>query len=187
MSEVNDHSPKGVALLIVDIQESFMSVIDSADKLLQRCCFATESARLLGMPIVFTEQVPDKLGPRHPRLAKLAPNATVFPKTAFSCFKADNFKKYLQDQEIEHLLIGGLETPICIYQTVIEALEQDFDVTLLTDCIGCRRPEDGESILKFLNEETCHKVPSETVFYSILGDANHPQFRLFSALVKKYP
>lgn len=180
-----DHH-QAVALLIVDMQESIMKVIDSADSLLNRCCFAVEAAQLLEIPVLFTEQVPEKLGPQHPELAKLAPPNTVYSKSSFSSIKASGLLDYLKNHNIEHLLIGGIETPICVYQTVIDSMENNFSVTILDDCTGCRRSRDGEMILNFLHHAKCHALPSEAVFYSIIGDAEHPQFRAMTALVKKY-
>lgn len=180
------NSTQTVALLIVDMQESIMKVIESSKLLLKRCCFAVEAAQLLDIPVLFTEQVPDKLGPQHPELSKLAPQTAVYSKSSFSSIKASGLLEYLENQNIEHLLIGGIETPICVYQTVIDALEKDFSVTILDDCTGCRRSNDGETILKFLHHAKCHTLPSEAVFYSILGGADHPKFRSMTALVKKY-
>ena len=186
MTKKRNDSSQAVALLIIDLQASIMKVIDSAELILNRCCFAVEAAQLLGIPVLFTEQVPNKLGPKHPNLDKCAPEAVVYSKSSFSSISASGLQEFLQDHNVEHLLIGGIETPICVYQTVIEALERDYLVTILDDCIGCRRPKDGETILKFLQHAKCHNLPSEAVFYSILGGADHPQFQPFTALVKKY-
>ena len=177
---------QSLALLIIDMQESIMKVIDSSESLLNRCCFAVEAAQLLNIPVIFTEQAPDKLGPQHFKLNQLASKGSVYSKSYFSSIKASGLLDFLKNQNIEHLLIGGIETPICVYQTVIDALEKDFLVTILNDCTGCRRATEGEVILKFLHHAQCHILPSESVFYSILGGANHPKFRSMTSLVKKY-
>jgi len=175
------------ALLVLDMQEVFLKSVAGAQALVDRCRFAAEAAILLNMTVLYTEQVPEKLGHVTGQLKALIPETQVFGKTAFSALQADGLLPCLREEGIEHLLIAGLESPICVYQTSLDAIEKDISVTVLEDCIGCRRPEDGRSALGFLKTHTaCHVLPSETVFYSILNGADHPRFREFTSLVKKY-
>lgn len=175
-----------VALLVVDMQDGFLKAISEPAQLLSRCCFAVEAARLLGIRTFFTTQVPEKLGDLNPGLMALQEEAVIFPKNTFSALQAPGLREALAAAEIDHLMIVGLETPICIYQTAIEATNEDLSVTLLADCIGGRRSVDRQPVLNALSQVGCHILPAETVFYSIVGDAAHPAFKEFSKLVKKY-
>ncbi len=182
-----DNRVLATALLVLDMQEVFLKSVAGAPALVDRCRFAAEAALLLNIMVLYTEQVPEKLGPVMGQLKALIPEARVFAKTSFSALQADGLLSCLCDEGIEHLLIAGLETPICVYQTSLEAVEKGLSVTVLEDCVGCRRPEDGRSALGFLRTRTgCHVLPSETVFYSILNGAGHPKFGEFTSLVKKY-
>jgi len=80
----------------------------------------------------------------------------------------------------------GVETSICIYQTAVQALSADIGVTILADCISERRAEDRQPVLQQLLSMDAHVLPSETIFYSLLGDATHPEFRGFNQLVTRY-
>lgn len=173
-----------VALLVLDMQAGFLKAIADVEALRRRVGFAISAAQLLGIEVIFTEQVPDKLGETEPALKAFAPGAKVFPKTAFSALGADGLEDYLRGRGIAHLLVSGIETPICVYQTATEALRSDFDVTLLSDGIGSRRREDAAAVLPALREAGAHILPAETVFYSILQDAADPRFREFTQLVK---
>lgn len=175
-----------VALLVVDMQDAFLHAIPGAAQLLDRCCFAVEAAQLLGIRTFFTTQVPDKLGGLTDKLQALQSEPATFAKTAFSALGAPGLKEALAADDIDHLIIVGLETPICVYQTAIEATNDDFYVTLLADCIGGRRAEDRDPTLRALGQIGCHVLPAETVFYSILGDAQHPAFKDFTQLVKRH-
>lgn len=178
----NDSTP--IALLVVDMQERLLPSIPSSEQLLNRVSLAIASALLLKIPIYFTEQVPDKLGPTHPTLLNLAgSSASVFAKTAFSALEAEGLSSVLN---CEHILITGIETPICIYQTAIQARREGFLVTLLADAMSCRRAGDAAAVITALSQANCHHLPVETVFYSLLGDAQHPDFRDYTALVKQY-
>ncbi len=176
----------GLALIALDIQEPFVRSLSDGPRFVNRCAFAVEAAVALNIPVIYTEQVPEKLGPVLDRFRAAAPGSTVFPKTRFSCFGAEGFEAHLKENDIHHLIIIGLETPICVYQSVIEAMDNGFEVTLLSDCVGARRTEDAEAALRSLAHTDTHILPAETVVYSILSDATHPAFRKITSLVKKY-
>lgn len=182
----------GLSLLVLDMQAAFLSVIPDAAALTARTRFAIEAARLFGIPVVFTEQVPDKLGSTLPELLAAAeePDGTpapVFGKALFSAWADDAVRAHLTpeaDGLEPHILVAGIETPVCVYQTTTGILAGDGEVTLLTDALGCRRREDGEAALRAMAVAGAHCLPAETVFYSILGGADHPAFRAYTALVK---
>lgn len=175
-----------VALLVVDMQPTFLDVIDGAASVTERCGFAIEAARTLNLRVVFTEQVPAKLGPTDARLRALVPQARVFSKNTFSALQAEGLLEYLRRQGVYHLMLAGIEIPVCIYQTALHAIDSDFDVTVLSDCVTARRADDAIVTLEALTRAHCHVLPSETVYYSMLGSAAHPHFPAYNALVKRY-
>ena len=183
----NPPSPvSGVLLLCVDLQPTFIKAVADGDALVKRCAFAIEAATGLGIPVVFTEQMPVKLGGTDPKLLKLAPGAFVHAKNTFSVFADDGIRDALRAQDIEHIILCGLETPVCIYQTALGALEANTQVTVLTDAVGARRPGDAAACLTALARSGVHLLPAETIFYALLHDAAHPFFKDFTKLVKKY-
>jgi nicotinamidase-related amidase len=177
---------EAVALLVVDMQSPFLGTIGDAPDVTRRCAFAVQAARAFGIRVYFTEQVPEKLGPTLPELKALAPDGRVFPKNSFSALGAPGLLEQLRRAGVYHLLICGIETPICIYQTALHAQDSDFDVTVLSDAVGGRRPNDCRAILESLAAASCHVLPSETVFYSMLGNSGHRAFPALTELVKHY-
>ena len=174
-------------LLAVDLQPAFLEAIPGGTRTLRRAAFAISAARGLGLGVAFTEQVPAKLGPTAPSLLALAPEALVFAKETFSALADDAIRAaLLEKRSIDHLLLCGIETPICIHQTALDALRAGITVTLLSDVIGARRGDDAEVCLGALRAAGVHVMPSETVFYSLLGSARHPFFRDFTQLVKAH-
>ncbi len=180
--------PPGLALLMIDAQDVFLRSLPAAGaRLTRRCTFAAAGAALLKIPVALTEQVPDKLGSTNAGvLAAAGKKAPVFGKNTFSALGAEGLGAWLRKTGATHLLIAGLETPICVYLTVLEALAADYEVTVLTDATGGRRPEDFPPVHRLMENAGARLLPSETVFYSILRDTTHPRFRDFTALVKKY-
>ncbi|KAF0094253.1 MAG: isochorismatase hydrolase [Puniceicoccaceae bacterium 5H] len=184
MIEDQPEQPR-VALLLLDLQASLIQAIPNGDEVLQRCAFAAQAARLLDIPVLATEQVPDKLGPTVPEVLEHVDQGCVFAKTAFSAFGAEGLEDKLEDLGVEVLLLAGLETTICVYQTVMDALRREIDVTLFTDCVSARRAQDARDVLDLLSRiEGISLLPSEAVFYSLLHSSEHPQFRAFTKLVK---
>jgi nicotinamidase-related amidase len=180
-SDSLDHS----LLAVIDMQPGFMKAIPGCDAVARRCSFAIRAAALVGIPLTFTEQVPAKLGPTDAALSTLAPGAAVFAKDAFSACNDPPFAAALANRATSHLLLAGIETPVCVFQTALGARNLGLQVTILSDCVGARRADDADDVLRYLAAKGCHILPSESVFYSVLGGATHPRFREYTALVKQ--
>lgn len=178
----------GAALLAIDLQSSLLGALPAATAraVQSRAGLALAASAACHIPIFFSEQVPAKLGPTAPALRKLAPLAPVFPKNTFSAVGDSHLLAALRDQRVEHLLLVGIETPICIYQTALSALAEGFQVTVLSDAVAARRADDHAACLAALRHVGIHVLPVETVFYALLHDAAHPLFKTFTALVKAH-
>lgn len=173
-------------LLVLDMQRPFVRAVAEGEQVARRALFAVRAARLFGLRVAFTEQVPAKMGGTLAALLEAGgEDAPVFAKTAFSALKAEGLRDWLNLGGTEHVLLAGVETPICLYQTATEALASDFDVTLLTDAAGARRSADVPPVLDTLRSAGVHCLPTETVFYSVLMDAAAAPFKDFTVLVKQ--
>lgn len=186
-AELADSAAPGAALLAVDLQSSLLGALPAATAraLRARAGLALAAATSLHIPVLFSEQVPAKLGPTDPELRKLAPGAPVFGKNCFSAVSDPHLLTALRDRRVEHLILVGLETPICIYQTALDALAERFQVTILSDAVAARRADDHATCLSALRHTGVHVLPVETVFYALLHDASHPLFKTFTGLVKQ--
>lgn len=173
-------------LLCLDAQPIFLKAMADPATLQRRCAFAVQAAAGLGVDVMFTEQVPQKLGGTAPELLAAVPQAAVFGKNTFSAFGEIPVREAIQSRKIEHLLICGLETPVCVYQTTLDALAAGLQVTLLSDCLGARRIDDARVCLEALTRAGAHVLPSETVFYALLHDVTHPFFKAYTQLVKAH-
>jgi nicotinamidase-related amidase len=169
------------------MQPALIGAVAGGAAILRRCEFAVAAATGIGLPVAFTEQVPQKLGPTAPSLLALAPQAAVWSKQAFSALGDEGIRQALFEQRgVRHLLLCGIETSICVYQTAVAALAEDILVTILSDCVGARRTDDATACLAALARHGAHVLPSETVFYSLLRDTAHPYFRDLTRLVKAH-
>jgi hypothetical protein len=179
---------EGALLLCLDLQPVFLRAVGGGIRVQRRCEFAVAAAHGLGMPVAFTEQAPGKLGGTEPALLALAGNPAPHAKDTFSALAAGSEvrRALTEGRNVEHLILCGVETPICVFQTAVDALQSGTAVTVLSDCVGARREADARTCLEALARAGAHILPSETVFYSILGGSSHPFFRAYTELVKKY-
>jgi nicotinamidase-related amidase len=186
---VNDAaSAKAGLLLCLDLQPVFLRAVADGGQVLGRCRFAVAAARGLGIAVAFTEQAPAKLGATEPTLLALVEDPVVHEKESFSALAQGSpvRGRLLGGGSPGHLLLCGVETPICVYQTALDALHAGLAVTVLADCVGARREADARLCLEALARAGALVLPAETVFYSIIGGASHPFFRAYTELVKKH-
>jgi nicotinamidase-related amidase len=177
----------GALLLCIDMQPVFVRAVADSARLLRRCEFAIAAAQGLELPVMFTEQVPQKLGHTAPELLALAPGTAAFGKNTFSALADHDIRDALvRERGVEHLLICGIETSVCVYQTAVEALASGLRVTILYDAVGARRADDARVCLDTLARAGAHVLPSETVFYALLHDVKHPFFKAYTELVKAH-
>lgn len=173
-------------LLCLDLQPAFLAAIPDRQRVQARCSFALAAAQGLGLPVLFTEQVPAKLGHTAAELLALCTSPETMGKDAFSAFADTKIAARLKSGGARQLLLCGIETPVCVYQTARDARRAGYAVTVLGDCVGARRDADAAAVLAQLGLDGCRVLPAETVFYSLLHDATHPFFRDYTKLVKKY-
>lgn len=175
-------------LLGVDLQPAFLAVLPGGGRpLLRRCELALRSAVGLGLRVAFTEQRPDRLGGTDGTLLAHVPAGTPrWAKSTFSAYGDPVIRAELGEPGLEHLLLCGLETPVCVYQTTIDALSAGTAVTVLSDAVGARRPDDARVCLEALVRAGAHVLPVETVFYALLQDSTHPFFKAYTQLVKDH-
>lgn len=174
-------------LLCIDVQPAFLAAIPDGARVQRRSAFAIAAATGLGIPTIFTEQVPQKLGPTAADLLALVPAPpVVFGKTAFSALADAPTREAVLARQPEHLFLCGIETSVCVYQTALDARAAGLEVTLLSDAVSARRADDAAFCLDALLRAGVHVLPSETVFYALLHDATHPFFKAYTQLVKRY-
>ena len=133
----------GLAGLILDAQPKLLGGIEGAEPFLDSVRVFARATGALSLPLCVTEQVPDKLGPTDERILEACAGSPVFSKESFSAFGCPAFEKWIGECGVDHLLLTGIETPICVYLTAVDALRRGLTVTVLTDCVSCRRPADG--------------------------------------------
>ncbi len=172
-------------LVIVDVQPGFMKVIHEQDRVLKRTRFLAEIARLLEIPIIASEQVPDKLGSSDSSLIPFFSQAAI-SKTCFGCCESEEFSNALLSYDRSQIFLTGIETHICVSQTALGLLDEDYEVVVCPDAVSARSIDGHKLGMERMRDEGVVPMHTEAVAYEWLGSADHPKFRDAVAIVKKY-
>jgi len=168
------------ALLVVDIQEAFREVIGDADEIVSRTQTLAHAAKLLGLPIIVSEQYPQGLGKTVTELSDSLTGALVVEKTTFSAVHAEGFTLDGRDQ----VIVCGIETHICVTQSVLDLLATDAEVWLACDALGSRSADDRALAIQRLALAGAVPSSTESILFELLGDAKHPNFKEIQGLIK---
>ncbi len=171
-------------LLVIDVQESFREVIPCFDNVVNAISFLVSSLKKLGVPVVGTEQVPEKLGSTVEEIDRLLDYK--FSKNTFDAFRDEEIRRRLLEISKEQLILTGIETHICVLQTALSALSLGFEVYLVYDATSSAFEEDKVVAVQRLAREGVKIVTSESIVYDILRSSKHPSFREIVKLVKEY-
>jgi len=176
-------SAADTALLVIDVQEKLMPKILDADAIVRNIAFLIDAARLLQMPVLATEQYPKGLGATVPELAKRLPDRP--DKVAFSCCAIPSVVETLHREARPKVVLCGIEAHVCVLQTALDLLAQDFRVYIPVDAVGSRYRIDQEMALRRLEKVGAIPTTSECVAFECIGGSAHPAFKSFSALIQQ--
>jgi len=173
------------ALAVIDLQESFRPHIEDFAGLAERVGRVVWGSRLLGVPVVVTEQYPKGLGHTAGEVLALLPRGCEpIEKTAFSSCGAQAFVSKLEEAGARQILVCGIEAHICVTQTVIDLLARGFEVHLLVDCITSRKRESKEVALARLKQAGAVPSNLEMALFEMMRTADSPQFKAVQSLIK---
>jgi nicotinamidase-related amidase len=178
-------STDNTILLVIDVQGRLAQVMDRPETLLANVTRLVNGAQRLGLPIIWTEQVPEKLGPTLPELAELLiESSPPVSKSSFSCWGEPTFVEALQSAGRRQVLIAGIEAHVCVYQTARDLLANDYEVHLVIDAISSRTSENRTLTITRLHSAGATLTGTEMALFELLQVAEGERFRAISKLVK---
>ena len=177
-------NPENTALVMIDIQGKLLNVMFEKETLLENAQKLVKGLQLLGVPIILTEQNPKGLGPTQAELSLLLPNITPLPKFCFSCSQDKGFADTLSRLNRRQVLLCGIESHICVYQTALELLEQSYEVQIVTDVVSSRSSANKAVALSRLQAEGARLTSTEMVLFELLRTAENPNFKEISRIIR---
>ena len=142
-------------------------------------------ANLLEIPIVWTEQNPQGIGPTVPEIKDLMPcNIKPISKFSFSCCQNDQFMNVLKATNCTQVLMTGIETHVCVWQTSVDLFGMGYEVEVVTDAVSSRTPQNKEVGLTKMKGEGIALTSVETAIFELLKDAGHEKFKEILKIIK---
>ena len=170
--------------VLIDVQEKLAAVMHDRDRLLDNCRRALACMKALAVPVLWTEQAPEKIGPTLPSLAALLPGQTPLRKIAFSCCGEPSFVAAVEALRRHRAIVAGIETHVCVYQTAADLFARGYHVEVLSDAVSSRTPENRAIGLERARVAGCSITSIETAVFELLRSADHPAFREVARIVK---
>jgi nicotinamidase-related amidase len=175
------------ALILIDVQEKLVPAIEPKllSEVLVNIKKAIEFAKILDIEIIVTEQYPRGLGATIEELKQVLPNdVKVLAKTSFSTFGSEPFKDLIKRDEVLELFLVGMESHVCVYQSAMDAMRQNYQVTVLEDCICGRKPLDHQRAMELMQKSGVRVSTFELEAMKIIGDSKHESFKELADLLK---
>ena len=169
-------------LVVVDVQEAFRKALpESFERITDSVAKLVQGAEAMGVPIVVTEQYPQGLGRTVPEVADHLPDGLEpIEKVRFSATEAEGFDLDGRDQA----LVCGIETHVCVNQTVLDLLDRKIEVHVVGDAVGSRSESNRELGLHKAEQAGAVLTSVETALFELLRGSDAPEFKTVQALVK---
>ena len=168
------------ALVVVDVQEAFRPHVQAFEDTALASATLVQAARVLGLPIVVTEQYPQGLGETVPELAEHLDGVRRLPKVCFSAAAADGFDLEGRDQA----LLCGIEAHVCVSQTAHDLLDRGLEVHVATDAVSSRTTKNKHVGLHKMETSGAVVTSVETALFELVGAAGSDEFKAIQRLVK---
>ncbi|MFA5689211.1 MAG: hydrolase [Kiritimatiellales bacterium] len=170
-------------LIFIDVQGKLAELTDHSGALFNNLRRLLAGMRALDIPVIFTEQLPDKLGATRAEFQEFISIPPVV-KSSFSCCGEPEFVKALTALKRNQVILCGIEAHICVYQTARELLNEGFAVQVVTDAVSSRDPANKALALRRLEMEGAALTGVEMLLYELLGSAKAPEFKIILQIVK---
>ncbi len=164
-------------LLVIDVQGKLADLVRDSTHLIQHIQVLTQTANYLEIPIIYTEQVPEKIGPTVPSIAQNLENVEPITKRMFSCCGEQRFLQELNEYDRNEIIVTGIEAHVCVYQTVYDLLNQSFNVKVVRDAVSSRKDHDYQTALQQMEILGAKLTTTEMMICELIKGADHARFK----------
>ena len=172
------------ALLIIDIQERIIRVINEYEKVVENTIKLIKGFKVLGIPIYYTEQYPKGLGPTVESIQNELEGNEAIQKLSFSCSGAGDLFNEFKKNGISQVVVCGVEAHVCVQQTVLDLIANEFQVNLTADAVSSRRTKDYEISLSRMRQYGADVTTTEAILFELLNVCGTDVFKQISKIVK---
>jgi nicotinamidase-related amidase len=171
-------------LLIIDVQEKLMQVMGQKQRVLDNIIRLLHCANIYHLPIVLTEHYRKWLGPTLPVIVEALPSYNPIEKMHFDCCDVDAFNNRLESEGVRNVIVTGVESHICIFQTCVSVLERGYSVHVPLDAVDSRTDENWRVGLRLMERAGAVITSAEAVVYQLLKKAGTREFNKILKLIR---
>jgi hypothetical protein len=171
-------------LIVTDIQGKLASLMDERESLFRNAAILIDGMRILEVPILWIEQYPQGLGPTVPEIAAHLPGLSPLSKRSFSSMREAIILAEFERLNRSQVILTGIETHVCIYQTAMDLLTRGVEVHVPEDAVSSRSPRNRRIGLDKISRAGGHLTSVETLLFELLGVAEGEAFKKIIPLVK---
>ncbi len=172
------------ALVVLDVQERLMQVMGQKERVIDSIIKLLHLSRLFHLPLVLTEQHPRWLGLTLPEIRELLPAYDPVEKMDFNCCNVDLFNTRIESTGVNSIIVVGVETHICIFQTCVSLLKRGYRVYVPQDAVDSRTRENWEVGLNLMRDSGAVIASTETVVYQILERVGTKEFKEMLKIIR---
>ena len=171
-------------ILIVDAQEKLVQVMEQKERIIENINRILLLSKIYKLPVILTEQYPKWLGPTLPEIKESLPTYEPVSKLHFNCCDVEDFNIKLNSEKIENIILTGVETHICIFQTCVSLLDKGYRVHIPQDAVGSRTDENWRVGLELSKQAGAVITSTKSVIYQILEKAGTKEFKQMLKVIK---
>ena len=169
---------------LIDIQDRLVGMLKNREEIAKNNSILTKAAKILGVPVIASEQYPNGLGSTILEVREYLNTENILEKTSFSALATDNIKAKLESLNRKKVVLTGIETHICVYQTARALLDAGYEVYVVKNACSSRSSKDYRTALELMRDYGAKLTCVETVLFELLGSSKHPNFKEIQALIK---
>jgi nicotinamidase-related amidase len=177
-------SRSSAILIVIDIQGSLFKAMQDKENLLVNATKIIKGAKIFNLPIIVTEQIPEKLGQTIPDLTQELDGIERIGKESFSCWGNNRFREKLESLGRRKIIIIGIESHICVYQTAVDLIDNGFSVHVVADAVSSRTKENSDIGLAAMKSAGARLTSTEMVLFELLRKASDAGFKDIQKIVK---
>lgn len=176
--------PENAVLLIVDVQEKLAHLMHKKDELIRHITGLIRVAYFLNIPIIITEQVPEKVGKTIPEITELLKGRQPVAKSSFSCCGQEKFTQDIEALNRKQVIVTGIEAHVCVYQTVRDLMDSQYEVQVVADAVSSRTEANRDFALERIRAFGGDVTSTEMIVCELLRTSEHEKFREIINLIK---
>ena len=176
---------KNPYLVVIDVQERLFPVMNEKEAFLKNLQILIKGFQLFGLPILLTEQVPDKLGPTIEPVRSILKDTEPIIKSSFSCAGDPGFLSQTDGLSThDGIVLAGIETHVCVYQTERDLIRRGQHVEVVTNAVASRDANNHRIALDRIRNNGGFLTTVEMVLFNIQERAGGATFKELVQLVK---